>query len=41
MLRRLLTMEGALFFRVIQRLDPDAWEDGFAFFLEHSEVDEG
>jgi hypothetical protein len=36
-MRRMLTMEGALFCRIIQKLDLEAWEDGFAFFQEHSD----
>jgi hypothetical protein len=37
-MRRMLTMEGALFCRILQKLDPDAWEDGFAFFQEGNDA---
>jgi hypothetical protein len=33
-MRSMLTMEGALFCHIIQKLDLEAWEDGFALFQE-------
>jgi hypothetical protein len=35
-MRSLLTMEGTLFCRIIQKLDRETWEDGFAFFQEQN-----
>src|SRR4051812_1775922 len=33
-MRSMLTMEGALFCRIIQKIDLEAWKDGFALYQE-------
>ena len=35
-MRRMLTMEGALFCRILQKSALEAWEHGFALFRENS-----